>query len=725
MVGYLRVRAAFSYRKGGFMVWQNNALRVCLLFLALTLPFTEPMVAQDLHTRLEERRRENLESILRVQDLRTPHDGKLISLLTDEDPVVAERATLAYGSIQDTTVLPLLQRNLTQGPGSVQLAAAFAIGQTGTQLSLSGRQQLEHELLWVRLSETGAAERLIEEIGMFGTVDALNELMIRVGNVHPLWFTQGLTMSIARFAIRGIITEDAVRYLLQFLRPVETTPWEVVYALQRIGDTPPIRQDLDQIVLLSKHTDPLIRMNLATLLGKLRDERTSLEPLAVLAEFDADWRVRVNALKALASFNLRGRDSYITIFKRGFFDANDQIVMTALTSIATTGIDDRDTSEAGRETMYQLRYIAENRSNNFPWQHQAAAALSYATLAGPRAISSVKPTQWPEPRLQAGLLEAVCATGAPEAAEIILGAAGDERPVVACAALEGLRNLCKQRPSDTSLVARSVAQCRTSLSSGDVAIVTTAASILGDSLFRRESSVMILLDALSSLRLPDDIEAMQEIIATLGKLKDRRAFSPLLDQLRQKDRSVAVAAAAALTEITGEDYSTRLQQWFQPLLTDFDFDYLRSLPQTIPVVLETARGDIHIELSRDAAPFTIMSMLKLSARQGFYRGQTFHRVVPNFVVQGGDPRGDGWGGPGYSLRSEFAPSGYGTGTVGIASAGKDTEGSQFFITHSPQPHLDGRYTIIGRVVSGMEIVDRLQVGDRLYDFRPLTTKVSK
>ena len=89
----------------------------------------------------------------------------------------------------------------------------------------------------------------------------------------------------------------------------------------------------------------------------------------------------------------------------------------------------------------------------------------------------------------------------------------------------------------------------------------------------------------------------------------------------------------------------------------------------------------------------------------------FHRVVPNFVVQGGDPRGDGWGGPGYALRTEISTLHFEAGSLGMASAGKDTEGSQFFITHSPQPHLDGRYTVFGKVVAGMEIVEGLQIGD--------------
>jgi peptidylprolyl isomerase len=133
--------------------------------------------------------------------------------------------------------------------------------------------------------------------------------------------------------------------------------------------------------------------------------------------------------------------------------------------------------------------------------------------------------------------------------------------------------------------------------------------------------------------------------------------------------------------------------------------------------METIRGVVRMELYKSAAPFTVMSFLKLATQRAFYRGLVFHRVVPNFVVQGGDPRGDGWGGPGYSIRSEFSTRTYETGSLGIASSGKDTEGSQFFITQSPQPHLDGRYTNFGRVVSGMDAVDKIRVDDHIFDVK--------
>ncbi len=100
-------------------------------------------------------------------------------------------------------------------------------------------------------------------------------------------------------------------------------------------------------------------------------------------------------------------------------------------------------------------------------------------------------------------------------------------------------------------------------------------------------------------------------------------------------------------------------------------------------------------------------------RKNFYNGLTFHRLVPNFVIQGGDPRGDGWGGPGFAIRSEFSLVSFARGAAGIASAGKDTEGCQFFITHQPIPHLDGRYTVFGRVLNGQDVVDRIQIGDTI------------
>ena len=144
-----------------------------------------------------------------------------------------------------------------------------------------------------------------------------------------------------------------------------------------------------------------------------------------------------------------------------------------------------------------------------------------------------------------------------------------------------------------------------------------------------------------------------------------------------------------------------------------DWTYLAGFGAAPRLVLETDRGRIVVRLAPEEAPLTVQTMARL-AQAGRYDGVPFHRVVPNFVIQGGDfTSGDGFGGPGFTIRSEFGEIPYRRGVIGMASAGKDTEGSQFFITHSPQPHLDGGYTSFGWVVEGMDAVDLIQVGDRI------------
>jgi peptidyl-prolyl cis-trans isomerase B (cyclophilin B) len=126
--------------------------------------------------------------------------------------------------------------------------------------------------------------------------------------------------------------------------------------------------------------------------------------------------------------------------------------------------------------------------------------------------------------------------------------------------------------------------------------------------------------------------------------------------------------------------------------------------------IETDKGDIELTLFDKEAPNTVSNFEKL-AKSGYYDGLTFHRVIPDFVIQGGCPKGDGTGGPGYTIDCEINPHKHGTGALSMAHAGKDTGGSQFFITHSPQPHLDGVHTVFGKVVKGMDVVNTITPGD--------------
>jgi peptidyl-prolyl cis-trans isomerase B (cyclophilin B) len=136
------------------------------------------------------------------------------------------------------------------------------------------------------------------------------------------------------------------------------------------------------------------------------------------------------------------------------------------------------------------------------------------------------------------------------------------------------------------------------------------------------------------------------------------------------------------------------------------------MKQTAVIALERG-GEIRIEFFPDVAPRTVENFVSL-ARKGFYNGLTFHRVVPDFVVQGGCPRGNGTGDPGYTIPAEFSQKKHVRGTVAMArSQDPDSAGSQFYITYGATPHLDGSYTVFGQVVSGMEHVDAIKVGDRM------------
>jgi peptidyl-prolyl cis-trans isomerase B (cyclophilin B) len=151
------------------------------------------------------------------------------------------------------------------------------------------------------------------------------------------------------------------------------------------------------------------------------------------------------------------------------------------------------------------------------------------------------------------------------------------------------------------------------------------------------------------------------------------------------------------------------QQWSSPPEMQIDTD------RTYRATLETGAGNLVVELYPEHAPKTVNNFVFL-AREGFYDDTTFHRVVPNFVVQGGDPTGTGRGGPGYRFEDELQDNPLrhdSAGVLSMANAGPDTNGSQFFITHAPQPHLDGRHTVFGKVVEGRELLDQIQQGEAL------------
>jgi cyclophilin family peptidyl-prolyl cis-trans isomerase len=223
--------------------------------------------------------------------------------------------------------------------------------------------------------------------------------------------------------------------------------------------------------------------------------------------------------------------------------------------------------------------------------------------------------------------------------------------------------------------------------------------------------VPALLEAYKIATVDVTYGAREAILTAVNLIEPATGRQMLQQALMDKDWALRMRAATLLRQqgVTDVDASMR------PAPSDIvvgDKRVLASLtPQYSPhAYIDTDKGTIEVELAILEAPLTVENFVTL-ARKGYFNGLTIHRVVPDFVVQDGDPRGDGEGGPGFTIRDEINERPYLRGTVGMALAGKDTGGSQFFITHSPQPHLDARYTVFGHVVNGMDVVDRIAVGD--------------
>ncbi len=231
-------------------------------------------------------------------------------------------------------------------------------------------------------------------------------------------------------------------------------------------------------------------------------------------------------------------------------------------------------------------------------------------------------------------------------------------------------------------------------------IVAAGAAVALAKLGDREAIPAIRALARSVLAHEDIAPSVADALAELDA---KEAVPELTAWLASRNATVRHSAAAALTKLTGSKVTAP-----EVALAEAD-----PLPQTgSKLVITTERGDVEIELWNDEHPRTAGNLWSL-AKRGYFDGLTFHRIVPDFVAQGGDPRGDGEGGPGYMIRCEIGRRPFVRGTVGMALSGKDTGGSQFFITHTATPHLDGRYTAFGQVKSGMEHVDALLEGDRM------------
>jgi cyclophilin family peptidyl-prolyl cis-trans isomerase/HEAT repeat protein len=323
------------------------------------------------------------------------------------------------------------------------------------------------------------------------------------------------------------------------------------------------------------------------------------------------------------------------------------------------------------------------------------AAIALLRIQGEPAIAAIAPALDLLPGfMRAGLVEALGTVPGPLTLETLIARSRDSSEAAqAAGAVSGLA----QRRADSTKVIPAI---RSLLQARDFTVVGSALDALGQ--LGDSVSVPAIAAFLKRSGTTEDADIRSSAASALAAIKTRDALAALASARRDPERRIRETVCAALG--------------LPPDSIGLVSNPLLRAPTSAPVphvaVIHTERGVVTISLDHARAPVTVENFVKL-AKSKYFDGIQFHRVVPNFVVQGGCPRGDGWGGPGYMIPCEYNARPYEVGTVGMALSGKDTGGSQWFITLSPQPRLEGRYTVFGQVTQGMDVVERLMPGDRI------------
>ena len=663
-----------------------------LIFLSILLPF---MVTGSLFAADPALTRE-------IQQAQDQRDGVMLArFFSNPDAEVRRKAIIAAGSVQDTSHIALLVSSLRDPVPGVRAASAFALGQMTQVVSAPQRRLISAGLLAsIRDGEDASVvDAAVQGLGKCGDAAGLQDLIPAGQALEDGTLQQSIALAVGRYAYRGIRKMTATAFAAKLLEADTGVPWQAAYAMMRIGADSLLRPFVPPMIRGLQDRSADARMYLAAAIGSAGDDR-AVPRLIELATADPDWRVRVNAIRALTSIST---DAGGEVILRLTSDPNEHVSLTALGALANAGPGN------GGDVRTALEILLGDRSRSS--RQRGAAAFALASLFGD-SVSTVLDDAFAEGLCpESDYIRSIGLMHGDSAFNRLLSFVRSDDPQSQRHALDGLTSGAI-RPERIAQVEQALYH---GIQSADMAVMTTAAAALEDSVFYSAGTVTMMSRRLSELHVPDDVEAMIAMIQTLGSIRSGEAKPVLLEMLQFGDRTVADEAAKALERIDGKSYLSDIPA--RPVVghTDYDWAYLEEL-QGANVTVETRAGVLVFELLPDEAPFTCMNFARL-IEAGFYDGLVFHRVVPNFVIQGGDPRGDGWGGPGYSIRSEFGTVGYNRGTVGVASAGKDTEGCQFFVTQSKQPHLDGRYTIFGRIRSGIEVVDQIQVGDRILKMR--------
>ncbi len=607
----------------------------------------------------------------------------LLAFFTVAAPGHRAAAAAACGAVRAPETREPLQRLLTTDPTpAVRRAAAWALGLLADTLA-------QPALLTAARTETDPAARaaVLESLGRVATAGGGGLRYLTDERLPAPAATQaraGWAWGLYRAATRGVINDAAVARAVALLAPPLPVAARLA-AAHLLARTPKLDlTEFETPLLNAARADSSVEVRIAATqaLGKVRTD-VAADAIVSLLQAAPDPRVRIAALRAAARLRyeqvkeaaweaLEDADPNVRITAADFFLTN------APADEGATGGADLFRKRAGRQTNFQVQATL------------LAVALKVAhTPAEAVAVQQDIETRYaqaPDDYRRAALLRALGQRFANHPFIATETFRQPLRPVVAAAGLETLTAL-QLRPDfpAAELTPVFAGYYRRALESGDVGLMSAAAATLREPalhLPENATEIAALRTARQKLTLPRDIETAQELDRTLAFLTKQPA------------------PALAL-----------------PPPQPTDWGRVRKIRTGQRVEVETERGVIELELLVDAAPASVATFVRL-VKAKFYDGLAFHRVVPNFVAQGGDPRGDGSGSLDYTLRTELHPDlGFGTGAVGLASSGFDTESCQWFVMHTPAPHLDGRYTVFARLTRGQDVVQQLRVGDRMKKVR--------
>ena len=621
----------------------------------------------------------------------------LTKLATDADPRIRRRAAIAMGRVGLSDAVPALTTLVADTDRDVRQAALFALGLIGDRTASTAILPLLQD------PSPLARGRAAEALGLMAAEDAAPAIAKMAAEYAASPAVSGMTpddeqwpgppeaeaFKLGLFALVRLRAYDslAAAALRPDGQPVSTW-WPVAYALQRIGD-PRAIPALRQLTRVKGRYTPAFA---ARGLGRAKDSGAAEVLLPLLDPAAQPREVVGSTIIALRDLSLMAAGARLGALAADP-DVDGTLRMEALTTIAAM------------KAIDQLPIVQDLITDD--WPALRAAAIRAAAAIDPDTFTLILSgleidRHWVG---RAALAEALGAQPAETALPRLMTLLKDEDKRVVP---HVLRSLVRQKAPEAESI------LYTHLKEADYVIRETAAELIGQT--KPAGGLAALREAYAAGQ-PDAAYSARAAIVSAMAAYGADGADGVRAALADKDWAVRVRAAELLTKLDPSgDHRSAIRPVPGSPIAPYDDPQLIA-PATSPhVFIDTERGTIEFELAVLDAPQTSRSFIAL-ARKGFFNGLQVHRVVANFVMQDGDPRGDGEGGPGYTIRDEPNERPYLRGTVGMALSWKDTGGSQFFITHSPQPHLDGQYTAFGHVVNGMDVVDRVRVGDTIKSIR--------